>query len=75
MRYEVRYQVNGTEFTRELDAADAAMAASTARADHPDPADRFELIQVQLLDEMPEAVATHADWRDSSSPSRSGSGY
>ena len=54
MRYEVRYQIGGEEHTTEVDVDDAATAAATVQEQFSGASDMFELIQVQLLDEMPE---------------------
>ena len=54
MRYEVRYQIGGEERTIEVDVDDAATAAATVQEQFIGSSDVFELIQVQLLDEMPE---------------------
>jgi hypothetical protein len=56
MRYEVRYQVGGEEFSAEVDANDAAMAATMVQDEHLGSPEIFELIQVQLLDDMPDTV-------------------
>jgi hypothetical protein len=56
MRYEVRYQVGGEEFSAEVDANDAAMAASMVQDENLGSPEVFELIQVQLLDDMPDTM-------------------
>jgi hypothetical protein len=61
MRYDVRYQVGGEEFSQEIDAEDAAMAASMVQDEFLASPEVFELIQVQLLDEMPDPVAALAE--------------
>lgn len=60
MRYEVRYLVGGDEHTIEVDADDAASAASLAQEQYLDSSDTFELIQVHLLDEMPDQLESAA---------------
>jgi hypothetical protein len=57
MKYEVRYIVDGEEFTEEVDVETAAEAAETVKQHHPHPGDSFELIQVQLMDDLTEATA------------------
>ena len=56
MRYEVRYQVGGEEFSAEVDANDAASAASMVQDENLGSPEVFELIQVQLLDAMPDTL-------------------
>jgi hypothetical protein len=56
MRYEVRYQVGGEEFSAEVDANDAASAASMVQDENLGSSEVFELIQVQLLDDMPDTL-------------------
>ncbi len=56
MRYDVRYQVGGEEYSTEVDANDAAMAVSMVQDEHLSSSEVFELIQVQLLDDMPDTV-------------------
>jgi len=51
MRYEVRYIVNSDEQREIVDVDTAADAVEAVRSQHPDPAENFELIQVQLLDD------------------------
>jgi len=58
MRYEVRYQIGGEEHTTEVDVDDAASAAATVQEQFIESEEVFELIQVQLLDEMPEPELT-----------------
>lgn len=53
MRYEVRYQIGGEEHTVEVDVDDAATAAQSVQEQFLESHDVFELIQVQLLDDMP----------------------
>jgi hypothetical protein len=59
MKYEVRYIVDGEEFTEEVDVETAAEAAETVKQHHPHPGDTFELIQVQLMEDMPELPGDH----------------
>lgn len=54
MRYEVRYMNGSEEHTEIVDVETAAEAASQVQKHHSDPGENFELIQVQLLDDMPE---------------------
>jgi hypothetical protein len=54
MIYEVRYIVDGEEFTEVVDVETAAEAADTVKQHHPNPGDSFELIQVQLMEEVSE---------------------
>jgi hypothetical protein len=54
MIYEVRYIVDGEEFTEVIDVETAAEAAEMVKQHHPNPGDSFELIQVQLMDEATE---------------------
>lgn len=56
MKYEVRYLVAGEEQTAVIDAETAAEAAHTAQDElMAEPGDgQFELIQVQLIDEVEE---------------------
>lgn len=54
MKYEVRYQVDGDEHATSIDAEDAATAAQAVQDQYAAGGDTFELIQVQLLDDMPE---------------------
>ena len=60
MKYEVRYQIGGEEHVAELEADDAATAASLVQEQFLDSPEVFELIQVHLLDEMPDTFA-HQD--------------
>ncbi|HEV2108113.1 MAG TPA: hypothetical protein VGR16_07605 [Thermomicrobiales bacterium] len=53
MQYDVTYQVGGDQHVVRVDAADAASAAQTVQEEHGHGADLFELISVQLLDELP----------------------
>lgn len=57
MKYEVRYIVDGEEFTEEVDVETAAEAAETVKQHHPHPGESFELIQVQLMDELVDPAA------------------
>lgn len=52
MKYEVRYIVDGEEFTEEVDVETAAEAAETVKQHHPHPGESFELIQVQLMEDL-----------------------
>ncbi|HWK80095.1 MAG TPA: hypothetical protein VNP95_04985 [Thermomicrobiales bacterium] len=56
MKYEVRYLVNGDEQTAVIDAETAASAAQAAQDELTAEAGegQFELIQVQLIDEVEE---------------------
>jgi hypothetical protein len=56
MKYEVRYLMNGEEQTAVIDAETAASAAQAAQDELVvEPGDsQFELIQVQLIDEVEE---------------------
>ncbi len=56
MRYEVRCLIGGDEQTIEVDADDAATAAAMAQEQYLESAENFELIQVHLLDEMPDQL-------------------
>lgn len=56
MKYEVRFIIDGNEQKQIVDVGSAAEAAETVKNQHPEPAEKFELIQVQLLDE-PSAAA------------------
>ena len=51
MRYEVRYIVENEEHTRIVDVENAALAVESVEEQQRN-ADSFELIQVQLLDEL-----------------------
>jgi hypothetical protein len=52
MKYEVRYIVDNNEFTEVVDVETAAEAAEVVKQHHPNPGETFELIQVQLMDDM-----------------------
>jgi hypothetical protein len=52
MIYEVRYIVDGEEFTETVDVETAAEAADTVKQHHPNPGESFELIQVQLMEDL-----------------------
>lgn len=52
MKYEVRYQLGGTEHAQEVDADSAASAAKQVQDEHSNTDEMFELIQVQLLDDF-----------------------
>jgi hypothetical protein len=54
MKYEVRYIIDNNEFTDMVDVDTAAEAAETVRQNHPNPDDNFELIQVQLMEDLHE---------------------
>lgn len=56
MKYEVRFQLDGEEHAEEVDAETAAEAAQRINDRHISSDETFELIQVQLLDEMPETT-------------------
>jgi hypothetical protein len=55
MKYEIRYIVDGEEFTEVVDVDTAAEAAETVKQHHEHPGDTFELIQVHLMED-PEEV-------------------
>lgn len=57
MIYEVRYIVDGEEFTETVDVESAAEAAETVKQHHPNPGESFELIQVQLMEDLHESNA------------------
>ena len=57
MRYEVRYLIDDHEHTDLIDVENAAEAAARVQDQHLGPGTRFELIQVQLLDENTEDEA------------------
>lgn len=59
MKYEVRYQLGGEEHIAELEADDAATAASLVQEQFLDSSEVFELLQVHLVDEMPDTFAHH----------------
>lgn len=61
MKYEIRYIVDGEEHTETVDVDTAAEAAETVKQHHPNPEDSFELIQVQLMDEMPDMLSEQED--------------
>jgi len=52
MKYEVRYIVDNEEHTQLVDVENAADAAEVVRQEHQNPGDSFELIQVQLMEEI-----------------------
>ena len=52
MRYEVTIQIAGDERTETVDAPDAATAVATVEAEHGRTTELFELIQVQLIEEV-----------------------
>lgn len=68
MKYEIRYIVDGEEFTKMVDVETAAEAAETVKQHHEHPGDTFELIQVHLLED-PEA-ATEPQQEAPDSPAR-----
>ena len=49
--YTIRYQLGGDEFTDELEAENAAMAARVVEERHMHEEERFELIEVHLVEE------------------------
>ncbi len=53
--YTVRYQLGGEEFTDQLEAENAAMAARNIEERYLNDDERFELIEVHLV-EGPESV-------------------
>ncbi|MGI8643706.1 MAG: hypothetical protein ACR2LS_06270 [Thermomicrobiales bacterium] len=53
MRYDVTYQSGGDQHTVGVDAENAAEAAQMVQQQHGHNEDLFELISVQLLDELP----------------------
>jgi macrodomain Ter protein organizer (MatP/YcbG family) len=55
MKYEIRYIVDGEEFTEVVDVDTAAEAAETVKQHHEHPGDTFELIQVHLMEDLEEA--------------------
>lgn len=57
--YTVRYQLDGDEFTDHLQAENAASAAREVEERHLQEEERFELIEVHLVeaDELEEADA------------------
>jgi hypothetical protein len=61
MIYEVRYIVDGEEFTETVDVETAAEAAETVKQHHPNPGESFELIQVQLMEDLNESDSRSAD--------------
>lgn len=64
MHYEVRYQIGGDEHTQNIDAASAAEAAAAVQEQFVSNPEVFELIQVTLLDGMPEPDLTHGSTTD-----------
>lgn len=58
MNYEVRYLANGEEHTVHIKATSAAAASESVRHDVGSDGEDFELIQVHLLDEMPDMTET-----------------
>jgi hypothetical protein len=61
MKYEVRFQVGGEEQAEPVEADDAASAAQLIQERYQSASESFELIQVQLLDDMPEFVPVEPD--------------
>lgn len=55
MSYEVRYLLNGEEHTRSIEAASAAAAQELVRMQEAGDEDSFELIQVLMIEDTPEA--------------------
>ncbi len=53
MKYEVRFQIGGEEHTTEVDVDDAATAAQIVQEQFLEHSEVFELIQVHLLDDVP----------------------
>lgn len=69
MRYDVTYWVEGEERTDRLDAPDAASAAAVVQEAYGRAEGLFELISVNLLDDMPtsaDAAGSMADAPDES---------
>jgi hypothetical protein len=54
MKYEVRFQIGGEEHAEPVEADDAATAAQRIQEQYQTSHESFELIQVHLLDDMPE---------------------
>ena len=52
MRYEVLYLAGGEEQTDVVEALDAAEAASTVQHEHGRSAESFELLSVNLIDDL-----------------------
>ncbi len=65
MRYDVTFQLAGEQHTDHVDAADAASAAQMVQQRHGQSTEMFELISVQLLDEMPSAASETASTLES----------
>ncbi len=53
MKYEVRFQIGGEEQTTEVNVDDAATAAQVVQEQYLEHSEVFELIQVHLLDDVP----------------------
>lgn len=58
MQYEVRYLLNGEEGMMAVEATSAAAASESVRHQVCGPEDDFELIQVQLMEDMPDEART-----------------
>lgn len=67
MKYEIRYIVDGDEFTEVVDVDTAAEAAETVKQHHEHPGDSFELIQVHLLDQPEDASGNEQEPQDTGS--------
>jgi len=52
MKYEVRYIVDNEEHSQIVDVENAADAAEEVKRNHENPGETFELIQVQLLEDL-----------------------
>lgn len=61
MKYEVRFQIGGEEQAEPIEADDAATAAQLIQERYQTSSESFELIQVHLLDDMPEFVPVEPD--------------
>lgn len=57
-QYTVRYQLDGEEFTDRLEAENAASAARLVEDRHFADDERFELLEVQLIDEAESEAPT-----------------
>jgi hypothetical protein len=56
-KYTVRYQLGGDEHTDALEAETAAAAARMVEEQYIDEAERFELIEVHLVEQDEESLA------------------
>lgn len=56
--YTVRYQLDGEEFTDRLEAENAASAARIVEDRHFDDEERFELIEVHLVEDADSGAGT-----------------